>query len=98
MTSAPVQKIYAVKMATPPTIKSLYKDKDVLAANPFFGQVYDALFTAVARPSSVTGVKYNRVSSEFWNAAHRVMTHRMTGEAAVADLKRRLERAKRRAW
>ena len=53
---------------------SLYKDQEVLAAVPFFGELYDTFVNAVARPSTVTGAKYNQVSNEFWNAVYSVLS------------------------
>jgi trehalose/maltose transport system substrate-binding protein len=46
----------------------------VLEACPFFGELYDTFVNAVARPSRVTGERYNRVSNAFWSAGHDVLS------------------------
>ena len=51
----------------------------MLAAVPFFGSLYEVFVNAVARPSRVTGVKYNQVSSEFFNAVHEVLSRQVAG-------------------
>ena len=73
------QKRRAIEGSYNPTIAKLYKDPEVLAASPFFGDLYDTFVNAVARPSRVTGAKYNQVSSEFCNAAHEVLTGKSDG-------------------
>jgi len=56
-----------------PTIASLYKDKAVLAAVPFFGSLYETFVNAVPRPRRRPGSKYNQVSSEFWDSTARCL-------------------------
>jgi len=92
------QKRRAVTAAYNPTLPALYRDGDVLAANPFFGELYPTFSQAVARPSRVVGYRYNRVSSAFWNTAHDVLAGRRSAEAALADLERQLQRLHRRGW
>ncbi len=89
------QKRRAVEGAYNPTIEALYKDPEILAANPFFGELYTTFTNAVARPSRVTGTKYNQVSSEVFNAVHQVLNGRAEAEGALADLERKLERLSR---
>ena len=55
MTSAEVQKDRAIKGSYNPTIASLYQDKEVLAANPFFGSLYNVFTSAVPRPPRPPG-------------------------------------------
>ncbi|WP_374574509.1 ABC transporter substrate-binding protein [Phenylobacterium sp.] len=96
LTSAPEQKIRAVKAAYNPTIPALYGDPDVLAANPFFGALLPSLESATARPSRVAGPHYNRLSSDFWRAVHDVLTGDPAGPR-VAELNSDLDRLKYRA-
>lgn len=100
LTSPEVQKQRAIEGSYNPTIAALYQDQEVLAAAPFFGALYDLFTNAVARPSTVTGVKYNQVSSAFWNAVHRVLSGKQDANASLKALKRRLNRMSRggRAW
>jgi trehalose/maltose transport system substrate-binding protein len=83
-----------------PTLPSLYEDQDFLEANPFFGDMKEILASAVARPSTVTGSKYNQVSSEFFNAVHAVLSGSKSAEQSLADLESSLKRLSRggRRW
>lgn len=87
LTGAAQQKQRAIRAAYNPTLPALYDDAEVLAANPFFGQLRRTFEHAVVRPSRVTGSRYNRVSSAFWQATHDVLS----GEAEAADRLARLE-------
>lgn len=95
LTSAEEQKRRAVEGSYNPTIEALYKDQEVLKAVPFFGSLYDAFVNAVARPSKVTGSKYNQVSAEFFNATHEVLSRRTDAKTALAALDKRLDRLSR---
>lgn len=98
LTSAAEQKRRAVKGAYNPTIADLYEDGEVIAANPFFADLFETFTNAVARPSRVTGSQYNRVSSEFWNAAHGTLSGTTTAGDALANLESSLKRMSRRGW
>lgn len=95
LTGKDEQKRRAIKGSYNPTIESLYKDQEVLAAVPFFGDLYGTFTSAVARPSKVTGAKYNQVSSEFFNAVHEVLSGKAKPDAALASLESRLDRLSR---
>jgi trehalose/maltose transport system substrate-binding protein len=95
LTSAAEQKRRAIAGSYNPTIPSLYKDKDVLAATPFFGSLYETFVNAVPRPSTPTGSKYNQVSSEFWNATYAVLSGQTDAAASVKDLDAKLRRLSR---
>lgn len=96
LTGPEEQKRRALAIASNPTIMSLYKDGDILKANPFFGSLYDTFTSAVARPAKVTGSYYTRVSSDFRNAVHQVLSGKQKADKALADLQRRLERTSRK--
>lgn len=99
MTSAAVQKDRALRGSFNPTIAALYRDAQILQANPFMGELRDVFTGAVARPSAVTGRRYNQVSNLFWNAAHDVLSGRQSGAAALKRLQGSLERLRRGgAW
>ncbi len=100
LTSAEVQKQRAIQGSYNPTIASLYEDKEVLQAAPFFGSLSSTFTSAVARPSTVTGAKYNQVSSAFWNAVHTVLSGKEKAGNSLKALKSRLNRMSRggRAW
>jgi len=98
MASPEVQKARALGASANPTILSLYKDKDLLAANPFMGDLLNVFTSAVARPATATGLKYPEVSNAFWDAAHEVMAKNSTGTDAVKRLEGKLKQIKRNAW
>jgi trehalose/maltose transport system substrate-binding protein len=95
LTSNAVQKDRAIRGSYNPTIPALYKDADVLRANPFFGDLYDTFVNAVPRPATVTGVKYNEVSAAFWNAAHDVLSGKTTAKESLAKLDTKLDSIRR---
>jgi trehalose/maltose transport system substrate-binding protein len=95
LTSYNEQKRRAIKGSYNPTIAKLYKDPEVLAASPFFGDLYETFTHAIARPSRVTGAKYNQVSSEFFNAVHAVLSGNTNAAASLRALERRLDRLSR---
>jgi trehalose/maltose transport system substrate-binding protein len=92
------QKRRAIEGAYNPTIGDLYKDADVLKANPFFGELYATFTSAVARPSRVTGNQYNKVSTEFWNAVAAVLSGGKKADQSLADLDGALKRIKKGGW
>jgi trehalose/maltose transport system substrate-binding protein len=73
----------------------LYEDAHVLEASPFFGELYETFTNAVARPSQVTGDRYNQVSSEFFNAVHAVLSGKFDAAASLTALERSLDRLSR---
>jgi len=96
LTSAAQQKKRAIEASYNPTIPALYADREVLAANPFFGELLTSLNNATARPSRIAGPHYNRLSSDVWRAAHDVLSGRPAA-ARVARLETDLNRLKYRA-
>jgi trehalose/maltose transport system substrate-binding protein len=91
MCSMEVQKSHAIELSTLPTIEELYDDKDVLAAQPFFGRLKD-VFTggAVARPSTVTGENYPEVSSAYFTAINTILTGADT-KSTLSDLENKIK-------
>lgn len=98
LVGAEEQKIRAIEGSYNPTIAALYEDPEILEATPFFGDLYSTFENAVARPSSVTGENYNRVSAAFWEAVHDVLSGDSDAETALAGLEGDLARIKRRGW
>jgi trehalose/maltose transport system substrate-binding protein len=95
LTSKEVQKRRAIEGSYNPTIPELYKDADVLKAAPFFGSLYDVFTHAVARPSTITGEKYNQVSAAFWNAAYATLSGKTKGSDSVKKLGQDLTHTRR---
>jgi trehalose/maltose transport system substrate-binding protein len=97
LTSPAEQKRRAIEGSFAPTIKSLYQDPDVLAANPFFADLAKVLSDAVARPSAATGAQYAKVSTLFWEAAHATLNGYGTAGDNLARLESRLQLLQARA-
>ncbi|MDQ0468284.1 ABC transporter substrate-binding protein [Labrys wisconsinensis] len=98
LTSKEEQKRRAIAGSYNPTIAALYEDPDVLKAVPFFGSLKATFTSAVARPSKITGDKYNKVSNAFWNAVHTVLSGKAQADASLASLDGELKRIKRNKW
>jgi trehalose/maltose transport system substrate-binding protein len=86
------QKRRAIAASFNPTIQGLYKDPEVLKANPFFADLLQTFEQSVARPAKVTGDKYSRVSSEFRNAVHAVLSGKGKPEEKLKDLEKKLQK------
>jgi trehalose/maltose transport system substrate-binding protein len=97
LTGETEQKRRAIEGSFAPTIKALYDDPDVLAANPFFADLGTVLEGAVARPSSATGVHYAQISTLFWEAAHATLNGYGTARDNLARLDNRLRTLQLRA-
>src|SRR5919107_1028098 len=98
LTGQEEQKRRAVIGSYNPTIVSLYGDADIARANPFIGDLVDVFSNAVARPATATGQNYNKVSTEFFNAVHQVLSKRAEPAQALSRLDRDLKRIKRDSW
>jgi trehalose/maltose transport system substrate-binding protein len=90
LTSAEEQKRRAIKGGFNPTIEPLYRDPELLAVMPWLRELQEILAGAIARPSAVTGRRYNQVSNEFWNAVHVVLSGRQPAEVSLSALAARL--------
>ncbi|WP_439577006.1 ABC transporter substrate-binding protein [Elioraea sp.] len=95
LTSAAEQKRRAIRGGFNPTLAPLYEDAEVIAANPFFGELREVFMAAVARPSDATGARYNQVSAAFYNAVHAVLSGDAQAGPALARLERTLTRLRR---
>jgi trehalose/maltose transport system substrate-binding protein len=85
------EKERAIKGGNLPTLKALYADPDVLAANPYFSRLLDVFTNAVARPSTVAGAAYGDVSTAYFTTVHKVLTGETTGRAALNTIEAQLK-------
>ncbi len=85
------QKYRAVELGNAPTIQQLYEDEEVLKVAQFFDSLSEALQTAVARPSTIAGDRYNDVSRLYSEAVHSVLTGDEDARTAMEDLEFDLE-------
>jgi trehalose/maltose transport system substrate-binding protein len=95
LTGAEEQKRRAITAGYQPTIKSLYEDKDVLAANPSYAMLVGTFSSSVPRPSTVTKGLYNQVSSAFFTAVHQVLNKQANGKASLTALAEQLDQLSR---
>ncbi len=98
LTAETQQKAHAIEFGRNPTRPALYEDVDVLAAQPFIGELYETVMKGVPRPASVTGSAYPRVSNAVFNRVHDALSGNMTAEQAVQQLEGELSRLGRRGW
>jgi trehalose/maltose transport system substrate-binding protein len=97
LTGAAEQKRRAVRGAFAPTIRALYDDPEVLAANPFLRELGAVLEGAVARPAARAGARYAALSTQFWEAAHATLAGRGSAAENLAGLADRLRLLRLRA-
>lgn len=95
LTSKEEQKRRALEAGLYPSITSLYEDEQLIKANPIMSQLLEAFSQAVARPARSTGAKYNRVSSEFWNTVHEILSKKASPSQGLQSLDQKLERISR---
>ena len=72
--SQPIQKSRAIERSNLPTYGDLYSDPDVLAAQPYYEQMFDVFSGgAVPRPSTVAADLYNDVSIAYFTAVNQIL-------------------------
>ncbi len=86
-----IQKSYALERSLNPTIPDLYKDADILAANPFMGKLLDVFTSAVARPSTPSADLYGNISTIYFTAVNQVLTGQKDGKSAVEQMQKDME-------
>lgn len=92
MCSPELQKARAIERSALPTITDLYQDQDILAANPFFGDLFDVFESgSVARPSTASADLYNEVSIAYFTRVNEILTGRAEVDAGFEDLASQLE-------
>jgi trehalose/maltose transport system substrate-binding protein len=95
LTSKEMQKKRALLAGSLPTYPELYRDPQLLKKAPWLAQLSGAFDGATARPSTVTGAKYNAVSSALWNATQATLSGRASGTVAVRALDKELNKIRR---
>jgi trehalose/maltose transport system substrate-binding protein len=88
LTSLEIQKKHAVDLGLLPTLPALYSDPDLLGKIPWFKNAPDVLTNVVARPSTVTGAYYNRVSSGLFENVNKVLSGEESAKDAVSQIER----------
>jgi len=85
------QKRRAIRSSINPTIAALYQDAEVIEAVPFFAGLDSVFMGATPRPSTVTGARYNQVSTLYSTAVHSILTGSEDAETALTLLEADLE-------
>lgn len=96
--SSEVQKQRALQLSQLPTVAALYDDAEVAKAQPFMPNWKPIFESAVPRPSAVTKVKYNEVSSKFWSAVHNTLSGNGTAAENLELLEVELTEMKGDSW
>lgn len=86
LTGREEQKRRAIMLGVSPTIGSLYQDAQLLAMNPYQETLRAAAANATPRPSTVTGRKYEQVSSEVWKTVTGVLAEGRDPASSVKAL------------
>lgn len=92
LTSAQEQKRRALQGSFNPTLRSLYDDQELVAANPFYKDFLPIVDNAIARPSTITARRYNQVSSAFVRTVHGALAGQQQASAGLVDLGKELQR------
>jgi trehalose/maltose transport system substrate-binding protein len=86
VTSPNVQKARAIERSNLPTIADLYADADVLAANPFFGNLLETFQGgAVARPSTASKDLYGEVATEYARTLNEILNGTASDVAGAVE-------------
>ncbi len=80
LTTPENQKELALEAGLSPVRKSLYKDPDLLAANPFYETLYDVFLSARPRP---VHPRYPEISAVIFTEAHKALVGEQTPEEAI---------------
>jgi len=88
LSSPEVSKMQAVLASHLPVFPSVYKDPEVLAANPWFAEALPVVETAKSRPVSA---QYPQVSDAIRSNMNAYLAGTKTTDAALADMKSRLK-------
>jgi trehalose/maltose transport system substrate-binding protein len=95
LVSYDTQKEHAIKLSQLPTRPALYEDKEVLAAQPWFSRLRPVFENAVARPSTVTGSNYNKVSTIFFQTTNQILNGAIPVEKGLQEMESKIKRALR---
>jgi multiple sugar transport system substrate-binding protein len=69
LTSAPIQKLLAVEAGLAPTRRDLYRDPEVLAANPQFAALEEVFLSAYPRPRTPLYPAVSNILQRYFSAA-----------------------------
>jgi trehalose/maltose transport system substrate-binding protein len=89
--SADMQSLRAARTGGVPTRRSLQQRVDLMANTPFSGPLAAEIMTGVvARPGSLAGESYDRVSRAYSEAVHSALTRQVSPDDALRRLESEL--------
>ncbi|MDX2005985.1 MAG: ABC transporter substrate-binding protein [Meiothermus sp.] len=88
LSSPEVSKVLAIEASNLPVFPALYRDADVLKANPFFAQALPVVQAARARPQHP---RYAEISEAIRTNTNQVLARQKTPEQAARDIVSRLQ-------
>ena len=96
LTGKTVQSRRALERGISPTYPDLFARTDMIASLPQLGILRKATPGSwILRPSTVTGTGYAEVSKAYYEGVHRVLSHKATARATLAELGESLKRLTR---
>lgn len=98
LTSRTEQRRRAIVGGYNPTWPALYRDPEILKANPHMRELAFMLERAVSRPARQTGYRFSRVSAAISSSVHDSLSGRETPRKAMEALDTRLAKIRRRGW
>ncbi|MCD8141205.1 MAG: ABC transporter substrate-binding protein [Planctomycetaceae bacterium] len=90
------QKKFCLMTSHIPSVISLFEDEEMKNANPVV--ILDLFMNTIPRPAGITGTKYNRVSNEFYNAVHAILSKGGEPAAELQKLENTLRRVSWGGW
>lgn len=90
LTGPEQQKFRSLQASFNPTLVKLYDDPELLKKNPHLKELKSVFVSAVPRPAYQTHAKYNRLSSDFWNAVHESLSGRTPAAESLKKLEGRV--------
>jgi trehalose/maltose transport system substrate-binding protein len=91
LASPTMQKIRAMEASRLPAMSALYDDPELKARSPFIASLGQAVLGTVARPASVSPVSYYRISQEFFDGVHAILSGSIEPQPGLERLQRRLQ-------
>lgn len=91
MTGSAVQKRRVIGSGFLPTFGVLYRDPEVLKANPFFVTVAGLPSRAVRRPAALAGPAYDSVSRAYAHGVHMILAGKVSAAQGAADIQAQIE-------
>jgi len=98
LASAESQRIRVLEQSQLPTIMSLYDDPKIAESHPIVPRWKEVFLQTVPRPSAQARLKYNEVSSLFWNAVHKTLSGKGSASENLEELEMKLQDLKGKAW